>query len=52
MGKVTSQIMSKDMIDSKNKAMVDLNGLSSRVGVVETKITTNTTALADKATKC
>jgi hypothetical protein len=39
MGKITSQIMSKDMIDSKNKAMVDLGSLSNRVGVVETSLT-------------
>jgi hypothetical protein len=37
MGKVTSQIMSKDMIDSKNKANVDAGALSNRVGVVEAK---------------
>jgi hypothetical protein len=45
MGKVTSQIMSKDMLDSKNKAMVDVTGLSSRVGVVET-------SLAEKSYYC
>jgi parallel beta-helix repeat protein len=39
MGKVTSHIMSKDMIDSKNKALVDLGSLNSRVGVVETSLT-------------
>lgn len=39
MGKVTSQIMSKDMIDSKNKANVDAGALSTRVGVVETSLT-------------
>jgi hypothetical protein len=39
MGKVTSQIMSKDMIDSKNKAMVDVGSLNNRVGVVETSLT-------------
>jgi hypothetical protein len=38
MGKVTSQIMSKDMIDSKNKAMVDVGSLNNRVGVVETSL--------------
>jgi hypothetical protein len=38
MGKVTSQIMSKDMIDSKNKANVDAGALSTRVGVVETSL--------------
>jgi lysophospholipase L1-like esterase len=43
MGKVTSQIMSKDMIDSKNKANVDAGSLNNRVGVVET-------SLAEKAT--
>jgi hypothetical protein len=65
MGKVISQIMSKDMIDSKNKANVDEGALSSRLSVVETAITTkanqsslnttnanvtaNTSALATKA---
>jgi hypothetical protein len=39
MGKVTSQIMSKDMIDSKNKANVDPGALSNRVGDVETFLT-------------
>jgi hypothetical protein len=39
MGKVISQIMSKDMIDSKNKANVDLGSLNNRVGVVETTLT-------------
>jgi hypothetical protein len=38
MGKVTSQIMSKDMIDSKNKANVDAGSLNNRVGVVETSL--------------
>jgi hypothetical protein len=42
MGKVTSHIMSSDMLSSKEKAKVDVNALSSRVGVVESSLTQNT----------
>jgi hypothetical protein len=35
MGKVTSHIMSKDMIDSKNKAMVDMQNYSRKAHKVQ-----------------
>jgi hypothetical protein len=47
MGKVTSQIMSSDMIASKEKSKVDVNSLSLRVGNVESSLAESTTQISD-----